>query len=278
MKHELLLIVFFFSVSGKWTLFSVVKVVESTRLTGMNNGFFFFPELIQDGSHIFFVASSKFSFSKEARMIRDNIWGYKTPFRFVTYLSHVGKTSFTVLLDMYDHNSGLQILSFISKVVCVAKETRKPAKLPDWFVKKVQQFLQSKKIQDQSTDKMDIVVIPSDAFRFEVQALQSDCDSNFHVNHGNYLKWCTDAGAMAVAKGRYKYFTEDISLYALESVFVQYTGEVLRNEKVDVYTWEDKEEPRTLYFSMVKDSDLVVSAKLKYYESVPAGARAAAKL
>ena len=248
------------------------------RATSMINGFFFCPELIRDGSHLFFIASSKVSFSKEAHMIRDDIWGYKTPFRFVTYISHVGKTSFTVSLDMYDCSSGIKVISFISKIVYVAKEARKPANLPDWFVMKVQQFLESNKIQDQSVDKMDVVTIPRDAFRFDVRALQSDCDSNNHVNQGNYIKWCTDAGSMAVARGKFKYFTEDISLYALENVFIQFTGEVLRNEKVEIYTWEDIKELRTLHFYMLKNGDCVVNAKLQYFDCAPAGARKAAKL
>ena len=163
-------------VSGKWTLFSAVKVVESVRWTGMMNGFFFFPELIQDGRHVFFVASSKICFSKEAHKIRDNIWGYKTPFRFVTYLSHVGKTSFTVSLDMYHYNTGRSVMSFISKIVYVGREERKPLKLPDWFVENARRYLESNRIQDQSVDKMTTETIPNDAFRFDVRALQNDCD------------------------------------------------------------------------------------------------------
>ena len=237
----------------------------------MMNGFFFFPELIQDGRHVFFVASSKIWFSKEAHKIRDNIWGYKTPFRFVTYLSHVGKTSFTVSLDMYHYNTGRSVLSFISKIVYVGREERKPLKLPDWFVENAQRYLESNRIQDQSVDKMTTETIPNDAFRFDVRALQNDCDSNNHVNQGNYIKWCTDAGAIAVTKGQFKYFTEDISLYALENVFIQYMGEVLRDDKVEIYTLEDFKEPRTLHFYMFKSGDRVVNAKLQYFDIDPAG-------
>lgn len=233
----------------------------------MLHGFFFNPELISGGNRLIFVAAINFSFSKEAHRVRDDIWGYKRPFRFVSYLSDVGKTSFTVTEDMFDQTTGIKIMAGVIKVVYIDGQLRKPAVLPDWFVTNVQQYLQNK--VNHSLVKADIVGVPEGAFRYEVYALQSDCDTNFHVNQATFLKWCTDAGAIAALNGKYNSFTDDIGLYALENINVQYSGEVLRNERVDIYTWEDKFESRTLHFSMKKDGDLVFSAKLKYYNTRP---------
>ena len=53
-------------------------------------------------------------------------------------------------------------------------------------------------------------------------------------------------------------------------MFIQYTGEVLRGDKVEIYTWKDAKEPRTLHFYMFKNGDRVVNAKLQYFDIDPA--------
>ena len=170
---------------------------------------------------------------------------------------------------MFDYKSGKKIQSCVNKIVNVDAKTRKPVILPNWFTSKANQFLDQKRKEKQSIDKTDPVNIPDNAFQYDIKALQSDCDSYMHVNQANFLKWCTYAGAMAVLNRKYKSFTEDIGMFAIETLSVQYKGEVLRDETVIVYTWEDDSEPRTLHFALKKYASLVMFAKIKYYENEP---------
>ena len=233
------------------------------------HGYMFFPELTYNRSHFMFIASTTITFSKDAHFIRDNIWGFPSPFHFISGLSNVGNTSFTVSQDMFDYKSGRKIQSSVNKTVYVDAKTRKPTRLPDWFTSKAKQFLDLKRKERQSIDKTDPVNIPDNAFQYDIKALQSDCDFNLHVNQASFLKWCTDAGAMAVLNRKYKSFTEDIGMFAIETLSVQYKGEVLRDETVTVFTWEDDSEPRTLHFALKNYDSLVMIAKMKYYENEP---------
>ena len=89
---------------------------------------------------------------------------------------------------------------------------------------------------------------------------------NNHVNQATFVRWCTDAGAIASVKEKYQSFTEDIGKYAVENISVQYKGEVLRGDIVTIYTWEDMDDLRALHFIFKKTDKIVVIIKIEFYD------------
>ena len=230
--------------------------------------------MTSDGVHVLFIASNKFKIEKELRHIRrENVWGYYKPYRFGAWLSGVETSSFTVCQNMYDHRSGRKIYSATSVMVFANRQTRKPSKLPDWFVTRAEEFLKTTSpIINHVIEKTSVnqLLIPSECFSYEIKALQSDCDSNNHVNQAAYVKWCSDVGALAANAGKYISFKKDIGLYAIEEINVQYIGETFMDETVVVNTWEHSNEHYTAHFVIEKKEKIVFNAKLKYYnENMP---------
>ena len=255
-------------ISGKWTVSSICKSLELVRRGVLSpNGAFYFQDLFSDGSHTMFVAGNIFNIEKEVNYIhREDIWGSATPLRFRSCVTHVGKSSLSINQYMYDHKTGRKLMSSITKLVYVDRKTRKSSQLPDWYTTKIRIFLTENKIPNQSIEKSVAVSVPNDCFSYEVKALQSDCDRNFHVNQCVYLRWCSDVGALAAELGMYKYFMKDIGVYELKNIHVQYFGEALMDEKILVFTWEDLDDARTLHFIMKNKGGHIFQATLKYFE------------
>ena len=236
-------------------------------MIGQQYGYIFRPDLTYRRTNVLFVAASTVRLEKQAHSIRDNIWGYQTPFYYQLRLVDVGNTSFTVTEEMFDYKSGKKIMSLVTKIVYINRLSRKPTMLPDWFSKKAYQFLYKTGIQkNTSIQKMDPPPIPANAFKYEIRAAESDCDLNNHVNQAMFVRWCTDAGAIASVKEKYQSFTEDIGMYAVENISVQYKGEVLRGDMVTIYTWEDMDDLKTLHFILKKDNKIVVIIKIEFYD------------
>ena len=158
-------------------------------------------------------------------------------------------------------------MSATSVNVHVDRKTRKPCPLPEWFLNRAKTFLSASKLLTQSIERVDVPSVPKNAFSYEIKTLQSDCDSNLHVNQAVYLRMCSDVSALATEAGTYKHFTKDIGMYALESMHIQYLGEAVMDEKILVFTWEDSEEEKTLQFVMQNNSKWIFHAKLRYHEA-----------
>ena len=258
-------------ISGKWKLSSTCQSIELVRRSILDpHGAFFIKELTSDGSHTLFIASHKFRIEKELHYIRRvNVWGSYKPYRFEAWVSGLGKSSFSVCQNMYDHNSGQKLYSATSVMVFSDWQTRKASKLPNWFVSRAEEYLKTiNPVMNHVIEKSSDIHIPKDSFSYEIKALQSDCDQNNHVNQAAYIKWCSNVGALAVDAEIYKSFKKDIRLYALEELHVQYIGETFMDETVVVYTWENTNERNAAHFVMKKEETIIFKAKLKYYEVI----------
>ena len=230
------------------------------------NGGFRIRELTRDGLHTTFVASQNITLEKEASLIRQGeTWGLVKPYRFQAYLSHVGKSSFAVTQFMYDHKTGRKLMSATTKLVFIDKKTRKPSRLPDWYIEKARRFLTGNNELNQSLEKVASVTVPKHCFSYEVKALQSHCDLNFHVNQSEFLKWCTDVGALVSESETYRYFKKGLGTYAIQNIYSQYLGEAVMDETILVNTWDDIEDERKLHFTMSKDGRQIFQAELKYF-------------
>ena len=86
-------------------------------------------------------------------------------------------------------------------------------------------------------------------FRFSVRALPSDTDRNKHVNQSVCFKYCVNCASLAAMEGGYlRRFTKDIDYYNIKKFSVEYVGEMMVGNVVDVFCWQDTEKDCRLFF------------------------------
>ncbi|KAK3087269.1 hypothetical protein FSP39_003861 [Pinctada imbricata] len=178
---------------------------------------------------------------------------YFTPLRmkFVLVIGEVGSSSFVYIIRMTDDKTGELLGENFLKYVRIGRTSRRAELLPSWFREKY-----SSKIDDNlpSTFKRSVPPeIPSNAFRFTLQPLASDMDSNGHVNQSVYLKYCTDAAFVAVRAGYLKQFRDDICRYPTTSWDVSYLGESFAGDTLVVSMWQDAEKHELIFFSIERE-------------------------
>ena len=248
------------------TLWSLIKLHESVRVTAWHNGFTYFPETIYPGSTIMlFEVKQLFTLSHEAHDIKlDNHFCMNKPQRFLLNVSHVGQTSFTIVMDWFDGRD-IKMGSFSSKICQVSLESRKPIPLQDFFYKNL----------DEHFEKYPVAPLPRSecqhktigVFSLKTKALHSDCDQNNHVNHTVYLKWCSDAGTAGAINGYFKQFKTHIESYTVKSFEMDYIGESLVNDELLTNVWESEKEHNCLMYSVEKKGKEIFKMKMTFYES-----------
>ena len=94
-------------------------------------------------------------------------------------------------------------------------------------------------------------------FSGSTKALSSDTDQSHHVNQAVYVRYCTDFASLAAAKGGVlKSFQKDLAYYNLKTFKIEYAGELVAGNDVEVLCWEDMASPHVLYF-LVKRGDTI---------------------
>ncbi|XP_053409271.1 uncharacterized protein LOC123561343 isoform X2 [Mercenaria mercenaria] len=257
-------------IGGKVALWSLGKVFESMRWLVMAAGFINYPNLMYKRNRTLFVGGHVFTLSRDFHNLRyANVFGHKNMLKSVIYISHVGKSSYTISTDLYDYTSGEKLCSYRTVQVFVDRQSRKPVPLPAEFLENADVHL--KTVERHTMRRKPLPTIPSQAFHYEVKVLHSDCDANHHVNQAVYLKWCSDAASLGALKGHFSHFKRHIELYPLKAAEYHYIGETLVNDIVTVNVWEDCDDERALQFAVMKNGQTVFSLKLEFYNGEPSG-------
>ena len=229
----------------------------------------YYPDLLYKPNCTLFVGGHAFTLNKDFHNIKYScMFGRKNLLKSVIYISDVGKSSYTVATDLYDFKSGIKLCSYRTIQVFVDRQSRKPVALPPEIFSGLDDHLKTVERQTIKRDKTP--VIPSNAFQYEIKALHSDSDFNFHVNQAIYIKWCSDAGSMGAVKGHFTYFNRHIELYPLKSTVYHYLGETLVNDIVTVNVWEDCAGPdKILQFAVIRNGKIIFVLKMEFFDEGP---------
>ncbi|KAL3836672.1 hypothetical protein ACJMK2_022094 [Sinanodonta woodiana] len=253
-------------IGGKWTLWSITKTFEAVRYALFFNGFIKYYTLRDENHSIFMVGSLYEMFPAIHKLNAKKHWGPLYPIRASMCVSHVGDTSLTLDIVLFDCTTEEKLASCLTKFVYVDLLTRKPGQLPSWM------YMMTKNVDESSPrtmSKPQQLNIPSDCFQFKVFAVFSDTDSNEHVNHSTYVRWCSDAASVAATTGNYSNFKMDIGSYSLEILEGYYIGELVVGDEAVVNTWQDENDYRKLYFAITKDSRRIFNAQFVYLNDIP---------
>ena len=231
------------------------------------HGLMTYYDLVSGQSRTFFNATTIIQLNNNISEINfDSYYGKNRPFRFSLYLSHVGRTSFTLTVDMYNHLTNEIYGTCRSKIVYTDAKTRRPVKLPNYLIEGVKDSMQKLKIKPQNIEKLGTFDIPSEAFSYKLKVLHSDCDRNLHVNQSTYPRWCSDVLNRHLTKqSDLTYYEKNKGIHMKEMV-MQYLGEALVNEMIIVYMWQDSNQ---IFFAFVQETGKqIFNAKLNLHESI----------
>ncbi|XP_052805570.1 uncharacterized protein LOC128234964 isoform X1 [Mya arenaria] len=254
-------------IGGKIGLWNFAKILESVRALCLRN--FIGPMLFSRESTIF-LATHSFEVTQQyhSNFSYEKSFGMDMPMRFSFYISDVGRTSFTSAIEWRDYVTERLLVKLVSKSVHVSRKTRKPIPIPEWVSKGIEDHLKlvanPKKLQ-----KSDPLVIPTTAFKYKVKTLQSDCDSNFHINQATYLRWCSDAWSAAALAGNLKNYNKHIERYCIKTMDTHYIGEALANDIAVVNVWEDDLDSRKLICAIQVNAKVIFTMRIDFHDIPP---------
>lgn len=255
-------------IGGKISLWSLGKLLEGIRWQGLRNGLFFYPEFCHGTNRALFVASQSFTMSEDIHKLRYTKYvGIKKPMRALMHVSHVGNSSYSMTVNLFDYHTGLKLCSYLTVVVLIDKTTRSPVQLPREVFLNVDKHLNS--VNKQTIKRAEKPTIPLNSFVYNIKVLHSDSDMNHHANQATYVRWCSDAAVVAARRGKLPSFRRHIELYPVRSTELHHLGEALVNDVVAVYVWEEEREPRTLQFCIQLKGRTIFVLKMNFHEGEP---------
>ncbi|XP_053409274.1 uncharacterized protein LOC123561343 isoform X5 [Mercenaria mercenaria] len=254
-------------IGGKVSLWSLGKVCESARWQGLIHGLTYYPELRKENA--MFAANQSIHFSKEFSDISyGKHFGEKKQLKANIYICNVGKTSYTITVDIFDYKSGIKLVTNSLVGVNVNRKLRKPALLPKFFYENLEKHL--KHVENNTIGRAVLPTIPNGAFRYEIKCVHSDSDMNKHITQVAYSKFCSDAASLGALKGHFSQFKRHIELYPLKTTEFHFIGEALVNDIVVVHVWEEPDSFRTLNFAITRKGKIILILKMEFYEGSPA--------
>lgn len=241
--------------------------MESVRWQGLKHGFAYYPDFQSGSEYAMFVASQVYELSEAVHNIRyAEAFGRHFPIRCYMYVSDVGRSTYCVTVKWIDFKSDATIATFITKVVMVNRKTRRPVQLPEIFYKDLDKHLRA--VEQCKIDKRVLIAFPENAFTYQLKAYQSDTDWNGHVNQATYIRWCSDAAAVAAIQKHLNHFSRHIELYPCKIMEIHHYGEALVNDELEVVVWEPGME-KCLKVAIKCKGKVIFTMDLEFHKSLP---------
>lgn len=175
-------------------------------------------------------------------------------------LGYVGRSSHSTVTYLYDENNQ-EMARTINQIVTVDKTAHRPKEIPSWW----REHFQSKQMKEGR-----LIISPFEckesSHQYKLIVPWSEMDGNNHTNYFSYVKFCKDAAMDAANTGAYTVITEPKLPYNLMSVRMLYRRECKANDVLTVHTWEDEDDPWTIYFDIYKDDVSIFQSTFAYHK------------
>ncbi|XP_052254366.1 uncharacterized protein LOC127860371 isoform X5 [Dreissena polymorpha] len=251
-------------------MWSLAKLIEAVRWQGLKHGFIHYPRMCHGTNLGLFVVGQWFKISENLHDLHnyDNSYGIDKPLHFIQYVSNVGKSSFSFVLDWIERGNGEILVRVITNIVLVNLQTRRPETLPEYFFIGLNDHLKLAEAVLQTTEwnrKMPLEDLKM-SYRVNIKVLHSDVDMYGHVNQATYFKWCSDATSEAAKSGHLPRFTKHIERYSVKEVQAIYKGEALANEVVTVAVQRNGEEDNVVTCAIENKGNVIFTMKMSLYD------------
>ncbi|WAR06668.1 hypothetical protein MAR_022037 [Mya arenaria] len=185
----------------------------------------------------------------------------KYPLVLDSVLKYVKNSSRCVEKTLSHPDTNTRYATYREIDVNVDYATRKPTPLPNWWKAKLNVPSDGERQQFSIPAKP-----PSGTVCSPQRVSFSDTDDNQHTNFASYVKFCCDAFYENVVAGRYG---KEINVYdcRLKRLEVTYHKDSELGDCLVIESWQDGINRDTFFFEIRKDSDVLLSAMLRFYGS-----------
>ena len=159
------------------------------------------------------------------------------------YIGNSSMNSFTSVST----EDGKLLITNINQVVTVDTTTRRPKPLPQWWKDK---YAESAK--DKISLKIDKFQKPESCGHYRVTVAWSDTDFNHHTTWSAYVRYVIDGAHKCQREGTLTKFEENLR-NGVNKLELQYFGESLEGDGLDVYIWEEMREGYVLRAEIFKE-------------------------
>ena len=97
--------------------------------------------------------------------------------------------------------------------------------------------------------------MPKDVHKYSCDLRFGDLDHHTIITNTRYPAFCFDAAAHAIYKKSSAYytgFTYDFNPKCVKNFDIVYMNQCKENQRLDVYTYQDQEDPQKLHFLIMK--------------------------
>ena len=187
----------------------------------------------------------------------------KYPLTISMQLTHLGRTSFTIVYSIGSPGNGTYATVKILGVF-VDKKTRRPTSLPQWWKEKYS-LIQS----PSQPPNVYGLKRPECSISFPVSINYSDTDENCHTTWPFYMRMCYDAFVDGTMRKAYKRINDEDASRGVKTLELVFKKESLLGDDLNVHSWEtDRHDVRELGFEITKGTEICVQAKMEFYKTM----------
>ena len=187
----------------------------------------------------------------------------KYPLTISMQLTHLGRTSFTIVYSIGSPGNGTYATVKILGVF-VDKKTRRPTSLPQWWKEKYS-LIQS----PSQPPNVYGLKRPVCSISFPVSINYSDTDENCHTTCPFYMRMCYDAFVDGTMRKAYKRINDEDTSRGVKTLELVFKKESLLGDDLNVHSWEtDRHDVRELGFEITNGTEICVQAKMEFYKTM----------
>ena len=103
-------------------------------------------------------------------------------------------------------------------------------------------------------------------FTYRVKVRGDDLDFQRHANVSSYVGFVMECARSATKSGFYSSIRDDVNVYRVKSMTSLHVGESYIDDELDMTTWEDCGNSRSLNFVIHRQEKMIYSSQMEFYE------------
>ena len=181
----------------------------------------------------------------------------KTPLYMKNKAGYLGRSSWSAVTEVRSKLGNL-MLTTTNQMIIVDKVTRKPTSIAQSYREKHGHKFKGKQL------KFDPITRPNTVPCYKTHVNWTDTDSQNHASWDSYINMTLNATSRLAKEGSVRYFRKN-KLAGLHKLQLQYLGESVDGDELEVYVWEIKQ-TNTMISDVCKNGRIIFQGIFKFFE------------